>query len=250
MARVIIAHSADGQQIVDQAVALLRPEGAHFDIVYDRPEPEPWEPVVVLYVLSACSLSDPALVDYGRRMAAKDFPLVPVVDQVSTFHFSSIPQELEFLRSRNAMGVDPGGSARFLESVFGYLGLESFIKRRQVFISYRRSDAEQVAEEIEGFLWTRRCVPFLDTVQLTGGEVVQPEVMRNLHEKDFVLFLDSPDAKGSPWVRAESSRRSPGASRSARSGWTPVRLISTSSGTGPAQSGIGPTRTTSSASCG
>src|SRR5437660_407707 len=43
MARVIIVHSPDGQQVVDKATAMLQPEGTHFEIVYDRPDPEPWE---------------------------------------------------------------------------------------------------------------------------------------------------------------------------------------------------------------
>ncbi len=85
----------------------------------------------------------------------------------------------------------------------GHLGLESFVRNRQVFISYRRSDAEEVAQEIEQFLWSRRCVPFLDTIQVEGGVVVQDEVMEVLHQKDFVVYIDSLDASESPWVLAE-----------------------------------------------
>src|SRR5262249_2281073 len=115
----------------------------------------------------------------------------------------SIPEDLDLIRNRNAVGVDDEEAARFLESVDGNLGLESFMEDRAVFISYRRSDAEEVAKKIESYLWTQRCPPFLDTLQIPGGEVVQQKVLDALHQKDFVLFLDSPGARGSAWVRAE-----------------------------------------------
>jgi hypothetical protein len=163
-----------------------------------------WEPVVVLYILSPNSMVDQLLIDCATTLAARGFPIVPVVPDLSTFRFDSLPDTLDLLRSRNAMAVSPAEEhERLRQSVEGNLGLEAFIEDRAVFISYRRTDAEPIAREIESYLWSKRCVPFLDTIQIGGGKTVQDTVMKALHDKDFVLFIDSPDAANSPWVRAE-----------------------------------------------
>jgi hypothetical protein len=169
-----------------------------------NPPPPVWDPVVVLYILSRDSMADPNLISHATTMADLGFPVVPVVPDLATFRFDTLPESLDLLLSRNAMAVTPPAElARLCESVEGNLGLGAFVQDRAVFISYRRSDAEAVAREIEDYLWTQRCVPFLDTIQIAGGQVVQPRVMEALHQKDFVLFIDSPDAANSDWVRAE-----------------------------------------------
>jgi hypothetical protein len=204
MAQVIVLHAADGHDVVRQIRALLQAPGRPAQtLTFDRPRPHLWDQVVFLYVLSPGSLADRDLLRYAHEIAAEGFPLVPVVPQLSGYAFASIPTDLEVIRSRNAVGVAPEDAPRFLESVDGYLGMESFLENREVFISYRRSDSEQAARAIEAYLWTQRCVPFLDTLQIPGGQVVQEKVMAALHQKDFVLFLDSPDAGNSDWVRAE-----------------------------------------------
>jgi hypothetical protein len=204
MAQVVVLQAADGQAVGKEIDALLRAPGRPpVAISYDRPQPRPWEQVVFLYVLSPGSMADQDMIRYAQQQLAEGFPLVPVVPQLSAFRFSAIPPELALFRDRNAMGVAPEDAGRFLESVDGNLGLGSFMESREVFISYRRSDGEQVAREIERYLWTQRCAPFLDTVQIPGGRVVQEKVMSALHKKDFVLFIDSPDARNSEWVRAE-----------------------------------------------
>jgi len=168
------------------------------------PPPPVWDSVVVLYLLSHGSMANPNLVAYTKTTADLGFPIVPVVPDLATFRFDTMPDSLDVLRSRNAMAVTPPVElARLRESVEGNLGLGAFVQDREVFISYRRKDAADVAREIESYLWTQRCVPFLDTIQIPGGAVVQRRVMEALHQKDFVLFIDSPDAANSAWVRAE-----------------------------------------------
>jgi hypothetical protein len=204
MAHVIVLHTPDGQDVVREINTLLQAPGRPpVTITFDRPSPKLWDQVVFLYVLSSGSLADKDLVKYAQDMAREGFPLVPVVPQLTAFHFNTIPTDLEVIRNRNAVGVAPMDAPRFLESVDGNLGLNSFLENLEVFISYRRSDAEPVARALEAYLWTQRCRSFLDTVQIPGGTVVQQKIMDALHKKDFVLFLDSPDAKDSEWVRAE-----------------------------------------------
>ena len=157
-------------------------------------------------VLSPLALADPALAAYADRMAGCGFPLVPVVADLAAFDFRSIPPAFQALQARNAVGASPADAGRLMEAVRGNLGLESFLRQRKVFLSYRRSDAAAAAQAIYEFLWGQKCAMFLDQWQLPGGAVVQPEIMLELHDKDFVLFIDSPEARDSRWVEAELER--------------------------------------------
>ena len=129
--------------------------------------------------------------------------MVPVVDDLRTFDFCTVPASHRALGTRNAVGLEPDGGRRVVDAVRGYLGLESFTRDRQLFISYRRSDGQQIADQIEPHLWSERYMVFLDTRQVAGGEVVQDTIMQDLQAKDFVLLIDTPDAGQSRWVQAE-----------------------------------------------
>jgi hypothetical protein len=203
MPRVLIIHAEDGQVLADRVMDLIReklPKGVRMDTTRELPDRA--ESLLVLFVLSPGSIRDQQALEFAEDAARREFPVVPIVEDITTYSFALIPANAQLLGSRNAIGLAPN-EERFLETVRGHLGLESFVRHRQVFISYRRTDAEAVAQDIEQFLWTRRCVPFLDTIQLEGGVVVQDKVMQALHEKDFVVYIDSSDASASPWVLAE-----------------------------------------------
>ena len=196
MRRILLIASADGRTLADHASALIReklPKDMEMDATGNC---QIARRLLVLFVLSPGSIRDQQALEFAEHAARREFPVVPIVEDITTYSFALIPANAKLLGSRNAIGLAPD-EERFLETVRGHLGLESFVRHRQVFISYRRTDAEAVAQDIEQFLWTRRCVPFLDTIQLEGGVVVQDKVIQALHEKDFVVYIDSPDASAS-----------------------------------------------------
>jgi hypothetical protein len=204
MAMAIVLSAPDGQVVASELGKLLQTyPGVIVHQGAPQPGPELWEQVVVLFVLSPGLMADPGQISYATSMAGQGFPLVPVVADLRTFHFDSIPPDLDVLRARNAMGVSSADVDRLRESIEGNLGLGAFMEDKEVFISYLRKDAEPVARAIETYLSSQRYSPFIDTRDIPGGAVVQERVMRALHRKDFVLFLDSAHAGNSPWVRAE-----------------------------------------------
>jgi TIR domain len=203
MRRILLISAADAGALTNRASALIRerlPKDIQIDTTGELPDGAKF--LVIVFVLSPTSITDQAAVRIAEEAARRGFPVIPLVEDIATYSFASMPPGTEVLSSRNAVGLNPNED-RFLDSVRGHLGLESFVGHRQVFISYRRSDAERVALKIEDFLWSRRCVPFLDTIQIEGGAVVQDQVIKALNQKDFVVYIDSPDAGKSPWVLAE-----------------------------------------------
>ncbi len=205
MARVIIIHADDGLPIAQQAQAQIVASGERVEVSFQAQLPEQWDNVLALFALSPQGMTDPKLAAYADQLAHLGFQMVPIVADLQTFDFRTIPAALNALQLRNAVGVSPADVDRLLEAVRGYLGLESFLRDRKVFISYRRSDASLAAEAVYDYLWTQKCAAFLDKWQLPGGALVQAEIMQELHDKDFVLFIDSPDARTSPWIDAELS---------------------------------------------
>lgn len=169
----------------------------------DGSEREPWESLVFLVLVTPGAIASRNLGERIATLIQADLPAVPVVEDLSTFDFRDIPLSHSSLRVRNAVGLMPGSGQQLVDTTRGYLGLQSFARDQKVFISYRRSDAEAPANQIEQYLWSQRYTVFLDTRQVPGGEVVQEDIMKDLRDKDFVLFIDSPDASSSPWVQAE-----------------------------------------------
>jgi len=208
MPRVLIIHAEDGQVLAHRVMNLIRekvPKDVRIDTTRELPDRA--ESLLVLFVLSPGSIRDQQALEFAEDAARREFPMVPIVEDITTYSFALIPANAQLLGSRNAIGLAPN-EERFLETVRGHLGLESFVRHRQVFISYRRTDAEAVAQDIEQFLWTRRCVPFLDTIQLEGGVVVQDKVMQALHEKDFVVYMGA--IAPVPRISTKSGPFSPG----------------------------------------
>ena len=165
--------------------------------------PEPWDTVVILFLLTPGSLADPVLIDYARQALARDLPVVPVAEDLATYHFEDIPPSCDFLGALNATGFEPGAGQAITETVRGYLGVESFAREKKVFISYRRSDAQPVADEVFHYLRDEHFWTFLDRYQIEVGAPVQSRIMSELADMDFVLLIDSEDAAHSKWVMAE-----------------------------------------------
>jgi hypothetical protein len=203
MNHVIVAEADDSPKLLSQLRDALPGEAVTFAGPTD-PLPDTWTSAVALFVVTPQALQRPDLEAFVRRVAEQKLPLVPVVENLNTFDFASIPANFSAIGERNAEGLQPGDGRRVVEAVRNYLGLEvSLREQRKVFISYRRSDAEATAEQIFEDLWAAKYFTFLDKNQLPAGEVVQSRVMSSLAEMDFVLLIDSPDAGRSPWVMAE-----------------------------------------------
>lgn len=205
MNKVIVLYAPDGYQLYQSIKEQLEEEVEEKIEVTDQlqPMPESWETIVVLFVITSDALKDTNLIDYAKEAVKRSLPLLPTVEDLTTYNFRNIPASLTILNERNAISIKPVAGATLVEAVKGYLGFESFAKNKKVFISYRRTDTSSQAELVYQYLWQNKFQVFKDTEHIAGGAVVQEEIMEEIGDKDFVLFFDSPDVLSSNWVMEE-----------------------------------------------
>lgn len=199
MKLALLAAGNDSADLQARIESLLAAEGVEVRRDLDH-WPEPWEVVVVLVVLSPSALADPAIADFATEATRRGLPLVPVVEDLTTYDFGAVSTPA--LSARNAVGWQPDGQA-LLAAVRGYLGAEAFPERRKLFLSYRRQDGAAVAEVLYDHFWQHGYHPFQDIRDVEPGAVVQERIVQQIADKDFVLLIDTPLARTSRWVEAE-----------------------------------------------
>ena len=200
MSHILLAASGDATDLRDRILGVLADEDAVIDTDLTA-FPDPAEVAVVLVVLSPQALADPATGAFIRAAAGQKLPLVPVVENRDTYDFGAV--NIPEIEPLNAVGWQPGDGGAILDAVRGYLGLAAFPRKKKVFISYRRADGEAIAQRLYKYLRRHEYQPFLDTLQIEAGVPVQARIMEEIADKDFVLLIDSPQARNSLWVEAE-----------------------------------------------
>jgi hypothetical protein len=198
---VVLLSTRDGAEFAAEARRQLA--GEPITVTTDLVLPDPWDAAVIVVVLSHDALADLDIAEFLARARDSDLPIVPVVESLSTYRFSDIPPGLTVISDRNAVGLKDTDGPNLVETVRGHLGLEAFARSKKVFISYRRSDAKEIATLLYDYLWSEHFQVFVDTRQIEGGAEVQKEIIGQIEDKDFVLLLDSPDAGSSRWVQEE-----------------------------------------------
>jgi hypothetical protein len=73
----------------------------------------------------------------------------------------------------------------------------------RIFISYKRDDAQELANQLFNELVRHRFTPFLDLYSVDPGENFQDVLHEHLADKSFVLVLESTRICGSKWVNEE-----------------------------------------------
>ena len=92
-----------------------------------------------------------------------------------------------------------------LEAVVG-CALESFRllrKTRRVFISYKRSEATGIAQQLFDLLIQNGFAPFLDSYSIRPADDFQAELLHRLTDCDVLIQLCSPNFNESEWCKKE-----------------------------------------------
>ena len=148
-----------------------------------------------VYLASAEGRSDRACCEQIERLMAMSIPVVPVVSAGTNFS-DVVPDSLHPI---NALGTS--SLAKISASVLRWLGLTE--KHRRVFVSYRRSDALHVGEQIWETLSKVGFDVFLDRFSVDPGVDFQERLTEALNDKSFLLLIESPDVTTSEWVEYE-----------------------------------------------
>ena len=162
-------------------------------------DPNPDDPTTALVIiggpLSAADASIAAAAESCRKAMRV---CVPIFDPASDFA-SQLPLQVHELNGVPWPAGTPARSAASL--VLRLLGLAE--SERRAFISYRRSDASPLANQLRYSLIDAGWEVFLDRFSVPPASVFQEQLDRDLADKAFVVLLESPDAITSQWVEHE-----------------------------------------------
>ena len=153
---------------------------------------------VVAYLANEEGRDDKTLAETIRTALERDVPILPIVGQEQSDHIGSLlPEAITHLNA--TVWRAPG--ANVTTSLLGMLGLVE--TERKVFISYRRSETNALAEQLHTELVQRRFDVFLDRFSVEPGADFQRRLQEDLRDKAFVLLLESSGLRESKWVRHE-----------------------------------------------
>ena len=155
-------------------------------------------PQVVAYLASATGKASRAVNDVIHAALVGAVSILPVVGPDRPADVSGqLPDRIAHLNAAIWEG-DGAGVATLLLEMLGLVERE-----RKIFISYRRSETSVLAVQLHTELVQRRFDVFLDRFAVPPGVDFQRRLDEDLGDKAFVLLLESPDLRHSPWVRHE-----------------------------------------------
>jgi hypothetical protein len=132
--------------------------------------------------------------DTAAAIAAR-FTLIPVVPTLEGFE-NQVPSSA---RGLNGMS---DGSMRQVDNIASALLRELGFtdSGRRIFISHRREDGREAAEQIMDALSRLGFAPFIDRFNIGPGQDVQQEISDAIDDAGLIVFLETPLASNSPWV--------------------------------------------------
>lgn len=155
-------------------------------------------PSVALLVGSVKAKAEAEVVNLVNELIACNIPILPLVPHGESFS-TVIPEALHPI---NALSWESAIAGQKVSAwLLRILGLTE--KQRRVFVSYRRSDALQMGEQIWEVLTKAGFDVFLDRFGIDPAENFQERLTDRLGDKAFVLLVESPEARESRWVLHE-----------------------------------------------
>jgi hypothetical protein len=129
------------------------------------------------------------------RARAADVAILPIVQ--STEDMPHLPDLVSRLNAVSWHGGPVAAGRHCLRE----LGLHE--SARGVFISHRRSDGLEAAEQLYDAFSKAGWRVFVDRFDIDAGVDVQDRIDEALEESAFLLLLETPEASSSPWVQHE-----------------------------------------------
>jgi hypothetical protein len=173
----------------------VRPGGADAVVVFNPSASTAFRPTV--RALLDRALADGALVLPVALDEHRQQPRVPLAD-LCPFAVHEVLSRLNLSPSQLGIAGD-----EFARRVLVELWPTCSKRQLQLFVSYRRSDAEQIARELDRALLDLQEHPVRDLAAFRTGRAIKHEIVEKPRDCDVLIFLDTPRAPSSDWVRWE-----------------------------------------------
>ena len=155
-------------------------------------------PQVVAYPAGEGGTKDNELSDLIEEATRQNVSILPIIDGEVTEDLTNyLPASI----ARINAAVWSGSGGDVAETLLRMLGLVEM--ERKLFITYRRNETSELAEQLHTALVQRRFDVFLDRFSVAPGVDFQRRLDEELGDKAFVLVLESGELRDSPWVRHE-----------------------------------------------
>lgn len=132
-------------------------------------------------------------------------PLIPVFEEgedVGIKFKDQVPNDFKAINGFN--WLIRGGAVGLCTIVFDLIGLTE--RDRKVFISYRRSDGINLADQLFDHLNRMGYIVFKDDYSIKVADSFQARLREKMDEYAFIILIDSPEAEDSFWVNYEIRR--------------------------------------------
>jgi len=157
---------------------------------------------VVVYLGSEQALKDEKCKEKIAFAFTKNLQIIPVVTAYDeAIRCQQIPSEISNILSVLWEKGTQEVPIPLVTTIFESLSILE--KNRKVFISYRQTDATDVAVHLHDELVKKRFRVFLDSFQVVPSQNIQDEISKALEETAFVLLLYSPEMYESHWIDVE-----------------------------------------------
>lgn len=124
--------------------------------------------------------------------------IIPVLSRTDRVE-DTIPEVLRPIQA--IKWIDSNSRFNLAHIILRELGLTE--KERKVFLSYRRSDGQEMANQLFDALRRKRFEVFLDDFSIEIGEDFQAKLWNSLGDYAFLVLLESPEAEESEWIFEE-----------------------------------------------
>ncbi len=153
---------------------------------------------VVVYLGSQPGATDPGVNSLLNEALATQIPVLPLT---RTSDAGTVSQKLpESIKLINAADWETR-KGEATTTILAMLGLAE--PERRVFLSYFREDSTPLAIQLHTALAQARFDVFLDRFTVPPGVNFQKRLDQDLGDKAFVVLIESPGLRASPWVEHE-----------------------------------------------
>jgi hypothetical protein len=165
-----------------------------------RKSPRPTERVTVVFV-NQSSKWDNGQLEALKQLVDNAEPVLPVIDQAPDAQY--MPQALRSINAFKKSDYGTPWAPSLVDEVVGMAWLRR--RTRKVFISYKRVDSGEIANQIYHRFSSLGYEVFFDDASIERGVDFQRELKWWLNDADLLLVLLSPQFSDSKWCVEEVS---------------------------------------------
>lgn len=137
----------------------------------------------------------------AEEMRVRGLPFFPVATSIETMGVERSDGNMGVFNASEYQLDDTRLPHQLIVDMFHALNITS--SRRKVFISYKRTESQVVADQLRDELILRGYQVFLDWISIEKGRDFQKHSINELNHSDIIIFLQTRNVFTSDWVKDE-----------------------------------------------